>query len=106
MFAGLDDVAPRRLAGGTLRFAGRLRSVKADDADGDARVLELWDIADDLAAGALVQVAPGCDKRFETCRDRFGNALNFRGFPHIPGSDYLLAHPASTALHDGGALFP
>jgi uncharacterized phage protein (TIGR02218 family) len=34
----------------------------------------------------------GCDKQFATCRDRFGNAANFRGFPHIPGNDYVISH--------------
>ena len=42
-----------------------------------------------------------CDKRFTTCRDVFGNGANFRGFPHLPGPDALLAGPASTG-NDGG----
>jgi HK97 family phage major capsid protein len=41
----------------------------------------------------------------ETCQQRFNNAVNFRGFPHIPGSDFLIAHPALTAQpNDGTAL--
>lgn len=42
-----------------------------------------------------------CDKRFETCRDVFENALNFRGFPHMPGPDFVLAGPAASG-NDGG----
>jgi len=34
-----------------------------------------------------------CDKRFATCRDRFANGINFRGFPHIPGNDFVIAYP-------------
>src|SRR5213076_1007453 len=31
-------------------------------------------------------VYAGCQKRFyEDCIGKFGNALNFRGFPHLPG---------------------
>ena len=41
------------------------------------------------AAGALVELVEGCDRRFETCRARFGNAANFRGEPHLPGNDLL-----------------
>lgn len=41
------------------------------------------------AAGDLVEIAEGCDKVFATCRDRFANALNFRGEPHLPGIDLL-----------------
>lgn len=42
-----------------------------------------------------------CDKRFETCRDAFSNTLNFRGFPHMPGPDVVLAGPAASG-NDGG----
>lgn len=42
-----------------------------------------------LTAGTRVHVREGCDKRFATCRDRFGNARNFRGEPHVPGGDLL-----------------
>jgi uncharacterized phage protein (TIGR02218 family) len=105
--AGISDAPARRFAGGTLRADGRRFSVKADGDAGDGlRAIELWDIADALAAGDAVTLLPGCDKRFEICRERFGNGLNFRGFPHIPGSDFVLAHPAATSLHDGGALMP
>jgi uncharacterized phage protein (TIGR02218 family) len=37
----------------------------------------------------------GCDKRLETCRDRFANTLNFRGEPHLPGNDLLTRYPGS-----------
>ncbi|MEM5517881.1 DUF2163 domain-containing protein [Henriciella sp. AS95] len=42
-----------------------------------------------------------CDKRFETCRDTFDNVQNFRGFPHLPGPDFVLSGPAATG-NDGG----
>jgi uncharacterized phage protein (TIGR02218 family) len=32
-----------------------------------------------------VDIAPGCDLRAETCAAKFGNLLNFGGFPAIPG---------------------
>jgi uncharacterized phage protein (TIGR02218 family) len=41
------------------------------------------------AAGDLVELSQGCDRRFETCVARFGNAVNFRGEPHLPGMDLL-----------------
>ena len=34
-----------------------------------------------------------CDKRFATCRDRFANGINFRGFPAIPGNDFVISYP-------------
>ncbi|MBU1346623.1 MAG: DUF2163 domain-containing protein [Alphaproteobacteria bacterium] len=44
-----------------------------------------------------------CDKRWETCVATFDNGINFRGFPDIPGDDFLTAHPATGGQHDGGS---
>jgi len=41
------------------------------------------------AIGDRVMIREGCDKRFATCRTRFGNSDNFRGEPHLPGVDLL-----------------
>jgi uncharacterized phage protein (TIGR02218 family) len=38
-------------------------------------------------------VRPGCDRTFATCKSKFDNAVNFRGFPHIPGTDQVLSYP-------------
>lgn len=45
----------------------------------------------------------GCDRSFQTCRDRFANTLNFRGFPYLVGNDVLIASPASERVRDGGS---
>jgi len=37
----------------------------------------------------LVDLAPGCDLRASTCAGKFGNLLNFGGFPEIPGRNPL-----------------
>jgi len=42
-----------------------------------------------VEAGTLVRLTEGCDRRPATCRDRFGNAANFRGEPFLPGNDLL-----------------
>ncbi len=36
------------------------------------------------------EIIAGCDKRFETCINKFSNIANFSGFPHIPGTDQIL----------------
>ena len=36
-----------------------------------------------------VLLTQGCDRRFATCVNRFANAPNFRGEPHVPGNDLL-----------------
>ena len=38
-----------------------------------------------IAAGDTYEVTPGCDKRLQTCRDKYDNVVNFRGEPYIPG---------------------
>lgn len=40
-----------------------------------------------------VRLVEGCDKQLATCRDRFANAINFRGEAHLPGNDLLTRYP-------------
>lgn len=59
---------------------------------GGARVLDLWSaLPEEPAAGDRVRVTAGCDKHATTCRQKFDNFLNFRGFPHLPSEDWLLS---------------
>jgi uncharacterized phage protein (TIGR02218 family) len=44
----------------------------------------------DIAVGDTYSMHAGCDKSMETCRDRFKNIKNFRGFPYLPGTDKLV----------------
>lgn len=55
-----------------------------------------------IAEGDAFTVAAGCDKAFETCRVKYANATRFRGFPHMPGPEAVLAGPAAGDTHDGG----
>ncbi len=48
-----------------------------------------------IHAGDAYTVTQGCDKRFSTCAERFGNAVNFRGEPHVPGTDRILETAAT-----------
>lgn len=48
-----------------------------------------------VEAGCRVELREGCDKRFQTCVERFGNAVNFRGEPHLPGNDLLTRYPGA-----------
>ncbi|RCW85773.1 DUF2163 domain-containing protein [Paracoccus lutimaris] len=66
--------------------------VKRDLASaGTRREVELWSgLGVYPAIGDRVRLVAGCDKRGETCRMKFLNYLNFRGFPHLPPEDWLL----------------
>lgn len=54
--------------------------------------------------GDVFTVTAGCSKTFDTCRDKFANALNFQGFPHLPGSDFAYGYADGETIHDGRAL--
>lgn len=109
--AGLDAAAPGSLERGRLAvlsgsLAGTAFEVKSHRVAAGAVELELWQTPSaDLAPGTAFTVEVGCDKLFSTCRDVFANAANFRGFPHMPGSDFVYAHPSrSRGARDGKAL--
>jgi uncharacterized phage protein (TIGR02218 family) len=46
-----------------------------------------------IASGDTFAVYPGCDKRIDTCIGRFGNVINFRGEPYVPGIDAMMQYP-------------
>jgi uncharacterized phage protein (TIGR02218 family) len=78
--------------------------VKSHRVEGAAVVLTLWQaMAEPLAANDAFIVTAGCDKRFATCRERFANAANFRGFPHIPGNDFVVSYAVPGAPGNDGA---
>ncbi len=58
-------------------------------------IIELFeDMPVTPAPGDAFTVTAGCDKTARTCRRVFGNVVNFRGFPDIPGNDWLLSPPS------------
>ncbi|KFE36331.1 DUF2163 domain-containing protein [Thioclava atlantica] len=87
--------------------AGLVGVIKADRTRTDGiREIELWQrIAAEVAPGDQVRLEAGCDKRAATCRAKFANFANFRGFPHIPGEDWLVSYPVQGGANDGGSLF-
>jgi uncharacterized phage protein (TIGR02218 family) len=55
--------------------------------------VELWqEPAQAPVAGDTFTVAAGCDKQLATCRTKFSNTVNFRGFPHMPGNDFVTSY--------------
>lgn len=84
--------------------AGAVGVIKNDRIGPGGREVEVWQPLDHrIAAGDVIRLEAGCDRRAETCRDKFGNFNNFRGFPHIPGEDWLISYPVSAGVNDGGS---
>jgi uncharacterized phage protein (TIGR02218 family) len=67
--------------------AGRRMEVKTSDIAG-AIVLQL-PMVSTVAPGDTFSVSAGCVKSREICVSEFGNIVNFRGFPDLPGIDQV-----------------
>lgn len=106
-FGGFDDrwFEHGRFEVVTGAAAGLVGVIKTDRLEGAARRIELWQsIGDVVAPGDQIRVIGGCDKAAETCRTKFANFPNFRGFPHIPGEDWLASYPVADRPKTGGSL--
>lgn len=108
--SGLDGFAAGMFSRGRLVFAsganaGRLLDIDDHAVRGAAVTIGLW-----LPPAAVPQpgdaftATAGCDRSFRTCKAKFGNHLNFRGFPHIPGADFAYSYVAEDSVHDGGVI--
>jgi uncharacterized phage protein (TIGR02218 family) len=85
--------------------SGLQAAIKSDVIEGDTRTVTLWSaIPAHVVAGDQIRLTAGCDKRAETCREKFSNLLNFQGFPDIPGDDWLVSVPRSDQSNTGGSL--
>lgn len=97
--AGLDGFVATWFSAGRLTWtsganAGLAVEVKQYRVESGHAVLSLWQtMPEPIDIGDAFVVTAGCDKTFATCRNRFANALNFRGFPHIPGNDFVMSYP-------------
>jgi uncharacterized phage protein (TIGR02218 family) len=107
---GLTEFAPGWFEHGRLTVLtgegeGLTGIVRSDRRQGNLRVIELWQpIRATVAPADTIRLEPGCDRTARTCRDRFANIANFRGFPFIPGEDWLMAIPTRSGANDGGSL--
>jgi uncharacterized phage protein (TIGR02218 family) len=107
---GLDGFAEGWFACGKASWTGGKRIGLADRVTAHARIggADILTFAEPVgdwaAAGDTLIAYAGCDRRFSTCKARFANAANFRGFPHIPGSDFILRYPGSDDVMQGRAL--
>lgn len=93
---------------GVLTFPGGVTmDIDAHEKRADGSVeLTFWlPLEVSVAAGDTFRVTAGCDKSFATCRARFANHLNFRGFPHVPGADFAYSYADGERVHDGGPIF-
>ena len=85
--------------------AGRKAEAKLHSKRDGAVTLELWQaMSEEVEVGDAFTITAGCDKHFKTCKAKFDNSANFRGFPHVPGIDFALAVPDRGGKNDGGSM--
>ncbi len=98
--------------GGRLAFTsganvGFSSEVRSHAHAGGVVAIQLWQPPPaPISAGDGFSLSPGCDKSFATCQAKFANGINFRGFPHMPGNDFVIGGVQSeSGALDGGSMF-
>jgi len=110
--SGLDGFATAWFAHGTIEWttgvlAGRRSAVVGHTLRSGAVDLSLEPVDAPLPEpGDTFLIRAGCDKAFETCKAKFANALNFQGFPHLPGNDAAYGYVVDGDVFDGGPIVP
>lgn len=80
--------------------------VKRHSKSSAAVSIEIWLAASqDVAAGDSFTVSVGCNKKFSTCKSKFANAANHRGFPYMIGNDAVIAYAYGASDLDGGSRY-
>jgi len=87
--------------------SGARFAIKTHRQDSAQAQIALWSApAQDPVAGDTFSIVAGCDKSPDACQNKFANIVNFRGFPHMPGNDRVIAYPSPLApTMDGGSFF-
>lgn len=109
---GLDGFAAGWFAQGTVEWTSGALAGRNSQVVGHTRSAGGVDLALQAgegpapADGDAFVVRAGCDKAFATCKAKFANALNFQGFPHLPGNDSAYGYVVDGGVFDGGPLVP
>jgi len=108
LVAGLDGFGDDWFTRGRLNFTpaanqGRVLDIKRHHALAGGAEIELWAQPKfAIAMGESITVVAGCNKQLSTCVAKFANATNFRGFPHMPGNDFVAQVAAQSDPHNNG----
>lgn len=110
--SGLSGFASDWFTEGTLTFATGANAairfeIKSHRRTSGVDILELWlPPPFPIAAADSGTALAGCRKTLATCKSKFDNVVNFRGFPHIPGVDVVTRYGVQGALGQaGGSIF-
>ena len=90
-FEGIDAAMSSRFVAGSIAWtsgenAGLTSQIWRSE---DDRLFPDFALSNSPQTGDRARILEGCDKSLETCANRFSNAINFQGEPHLPGNDLL-----------------
>lgn len=85
--------------------AGRRSEVSRHSLASGVVTIELFEApVRSIAVNDGFVIRAGCDKQFKTCKAKFSNGVNFRGFPHMPGDDTIIRYPNKGDANSGDPL--
>ena len=108
--SGIDSFADGLFALGTVEWtsganAGRRAEVMQHELASGLVTITLLDApVRGISEGDAFVVRAGCDKRVSSCRAKFNNVPNFRGFPHIPGQNVVIRFATRGGTNNGDPL--
>lgn len=83
--------------GANAGVAMEVRDFAADDGVTIEQDVTLYlDMPFDIQVGDRARIYRGCNGTRPICRDIFANMLDFRGFPDVPGQDFITTYPDAT----------
>jgi uncharacterized phage protein (TIGR02218 family) len=99
--ANLEPFADDWFTRGLLTFltgdnTGRSSEIRRHRRTASETTVELWQpMSQAITPGDAFRLTPGCDKTLTICAAKFANVVNHRGFPHMPGNDFLASGTSS-----------
>jgi uncharacterized phage protein (TIGR02218 family) len=70
--------------------AGRSIEVLSQlEVSGSQQIVLALEMPVDPGVGDTFTILAGCDKRRDTCKTKFDNIVNYRGYPFVPGTDTI-----------------
>jgi uncharacterized phage protein (TIGR02218 family) len=108
---GLGAFADAFFSGGKITWtsganAGLSMEVKRHAVVSTTVSIELWQaMSETVDVSDTFAVTAGCDKTFATCKAKFANVGNFRGFPYMIGNDGITSYPNSSQNLSGSSRY-
>ncbi len=93
------------LTGDNTGYSVEIKSHILQSGDSEAWI-DMWEaMPSDIQAGDTYTLQVGCDKTVGTCRAKFDNVVNMRGFPRMPSQDLMTSFATTKDRNDGTSWY-